>query len=75
MFFHVRVACSSKTRRGLAHRTSQVRSVDPQQFANTLSIHSLLRLWQLFVVVLPACQSNSLNAVLLQSSSRFSTYS
>ena len=48
---HVHVTCSSKTRRSLTHRTVHVCSVDPQQFANQLSIHSLLRLWQFFLVV------------------------
>ena len=54
---------SSKTRRGIAHRTAQVRSFDPQKFANQLSIHTLFRMWQFFLVVLttfPAQPSRTL---------------
>ena len=62
--FHIPSTCSSKTRRGFAHRTMQVRSADPQKFANQLSMGSMLRLWQFFLVVLtmfPAQFSRALN--------------
>ena len=62
---HVRFTCSVKARRGLSHRTPQVRSVD-LQFATLLSIHSLLRVWQFFFVVLarlPAQTSRTLETL------------
>ena len=55
----VRFTCSSTTRRGLTHHTTQGHSVDPQQFANQLSIQSLFRLWQFFLVVLTTTAQSS----------------